>query len=112
MRKNAKFLALPVLIVALLGCVTLLKGQYTPPIPEKEFFEAKFKIHVCDMEKFQEVVEFYYGRKNPDMEGLTITIKESGEKIIFLPKKEDGTVDLETLGHEVFYHIMHQIGHG
>ncbi len=88
-----------------------MRGQYTPPIPAKNFFEAKFKIHICREEEFQEIIKFYYGSRRSEIEGLTITIKESGEKIIFIPKKEDGTIDLETLGHEIFYHVIHNIPH-
>ena len=112
MKKICKFLVLGFLVAMLFSCLAALRGQYIPPIPEKKFFEAKFKIHICDNEEeFQEIVKFYYGSKNSEIVSLTITIKETGEKIIFIQKKQDGTIDLDDLGHEVWYHIIHDIHH-
>ncbi len=113
MKRTGKFLALFFLLAVIIPACGgyLWSVRYDPPIPAKSYYEnVNFKFYIYDWKEFQEIVKFYYGEPQPGTVGITI-IRSNGERIVIVPRNKDGTIDLETLGHEIFYHVINDDRH-
>ncbi len=110
-RKYSGFLMLIVLLAGIFGCTGIRDVRYDPSIPAKSHFEnVNFELYIYSWDEFQKIVLFYFGEPQPGCVGFTIS-RPNGEKIVIMPRKKDSTIDLETLGHEIFYHVLHDTDH-
>ena len=110
--KSIKIALICFLALLLLGCVSLTPGIYERPIPiDKEYF-IQVKIYALSMEEFRDYVTYYFGEDEIEwVVGFTLLGKSLPIREVYIPILEDGSIDLETLGHEIFYHVMHDIKH-
>ena len=97
------------LVISTAGCAKYIRASYRPPIPAENYFEVKFKLYIYTWEDFQKVTEFYFAEPQEGCVGLTV--KRFGEKLVIVPRGKDGTIDLENLGHEIFYHVIYNHSH-
>lgn len=110
MKKIGKFLALSFLIAIMMSCTGIRGVLYDPPIPTHDYFpNTSFKLYIYSEEDFGKIVEFYFGSSDPACAGFTIR-RPNGEKIIILPRDKDGRINLWSLGHEIFYHVIYDCG--
>ncbi len=110
MRKTAIFLVLGFLVAAAMGCVGLRGAFYDPPIPTQDYFEnVRFDLYVYSEEDFKKLVEFYFGSPDPTCAGFILK-RLNGKIIVVLPRDKDGRIDLWSLGHEIFYHVIYDSG--
>ena len=110
--KIVKILITVFLSLLLLGCVSLTPGIYERPIPiDKEYF-IQVKIYALSTEEFRDYVAYYFGEDEIEwVVGFTLLGKPLPVREVYIPILEDGSIDLETLGHEIFYHVMHDMRH-
>jgi len=83
---------------------------YDMPIPTKDRYEIKVTIVITDRETLQKKYKEISGQDPTFVLGFTI-IYSSGRREIWLPRGANDEIDLETLGHEIFYHVMENHRH-
>jgi hypothetical protein len=84
----------------------LWSRHHREPIPKKDFYSIKVDIVILSQEEFKKKARWLLERDDVDLvSGLHVRYVD-GNKEIFLPKDWAGRIDLESLGHEVFFHTM------
>ncbi len=101
--------AISVFLASLVGCVSsnyTLRYKYPAPIPSKSCYELdNIQINIVrSYDEFQALVKEKFGAKDDECMGFA-TYKD-GKTIIYLLANPDGSIDLDFLGHEIFYHHM------
>ncbi len=88
------------------GCSYTLRYKYPSPIPSKSFYElGDIQINIVRSEaEFQALVKQTFGEK--DDECVAFTTYQNGKTIVYLRTNPDGSIELDFLGHELWYHFM------
>ncbi len=102
-------LTILVFLASLVGCIGsnyTLRYKYPAPIPSKNYYELHgVQIHIIYSDnEFQALVKEKFGAKDDECMGFT-TYK-NGKTIIYLLANPNGSIELDFLAHEIWYHHM------
>ena len=105
MRKLIVFVILSLIIFASINWYTE-RYHHSPPVPSKDSYRVEVDVRVLTEKEFEKECKVLLKRDDiRGVKGLCV-FYNSGRKEIILPKNSDNQIDLESLGHEVFYHCM------
>ena len=99
-------------VLLLTSCATSFQlKKYRTPIPNAKLYNVSFIFQVLSWGDFQaEVNKILPNRDNRGCVGLTLWYG-TDQATVLLPEREDGSIDLEALGHEIFYHVLEREHH-
>jgi hypothetical protein len=126
-----RFLTALAIIAFLLGVFILTatnsfglnEDGYEKAIPSKKDYRIEVSVHCLTWPEWKEFIDREYGtnRTSRDQQGnvtgiVGVTITLTGrdgrvKKDVYLPIEGDGTIDLNNLGHEIFYHVLENHQH-
>ena len=103
------------LVIGILLLTSCIAGpqlkRYRTPIPNAKFYNVSFILQVLSWEDFQaEVNRIFPNRDNRGCMGLALWYG-TNQATVLLPERGDGSIDLEALGHEIFYHVLEREHH-
>ncbi len=112
MKTLTRMVILPAILVflaSLAGCIGsnyTVRYKYAAPIPSKNFYELNnIQINIIYSEdEFQALVKEKFGAKDEECVGFTDY--KNGKTIVYLLANPDGSIELDFLAHEIFYHHM------
>ncbi len=89
-----------------MGCSYTLRYKYPSPVPSKSCYELyDIQVNIIrSYDDFQNLVKQTFGAK--DEECMGFTTYKNGKTIIYLLTNPDGSIDLDFLAHEIWYHHM------
>lgn len=94
-----------VMIFFIYGCGYSLRYMYPAPIPTKNnYILDDIHIHIIsDEARFHALEEVITGEKSEECVAFVdpLTMKD-----IYILRKPDGSIELDWLGHEIYYHVM------
>lgn len=99
-------------LILLNGCHYELRYKYRSPIPEKSIYKLEDIIVIIaeDENDFQYRVKAKFGEEDISCMGFTFEFYDPllGKvyTAIILLRKDDRSINLDWLGHEIFYHYM------
>lgn len=83
--------------------------HYMAPVPKKDTYNIQVEIRVLEIDKFKKKArELLKIEDVREVAGMHVKWSD-GTETIYLMRTENGEIDLETLGHEVFYHCMEKV---
>lgn len=94
------------------GCAYELRYKYKSPVPNLSLYYVNdIIVIICDTEEdFQYRVKARFGKEDPECAGFTFyhwdELLEKEYTVIILLRKFDRSINLDWLGHEIFYHYM------
>lgn len=88
------------------GVSSLWTRHHREPTAKKSFYSIKADIIILSREDFNKKARWILEKDDVDRVGGLYVRYTDGKEEIYLPKDWAGRIDLESLGHEIFYHCM------
>ncbi len=102
------FVAFLMLLLLETGCASYtLRYKYPSPVPSQPSYELNgVQVNIIrDAKEFQTLVKKVFGKEDAECMAFT-TYDSAGKTIIYIFTNENGGIDLDFLGHEIWYHHM------
>jgi hypothetical protein len=85
--------------------------RYESTAVQSMYYRIEADIYCLPMVEFVAKANGIFGEaRGKTVIGIT-KVSEDGPREIYLPFDNEGRIDIMTLGHEIFYHVMHDYEH-